>query len=81
MIDTKIIWMMVKISSLFCQPHCPNSFMVLQSTNIATIIYIQTMKSSKTKGSYFPNLDSSFIMQDEVNMPTQENCRGQRYWR
>ena len=30
-IDTKVIWMMIEISTLFCQPHRSNSFMVLHT--------------------------------------------------
>jgi hypothetical protein len=33
LIDTKVIWVMIEISTLFCQPHRSNSFMVLQIIN------------------------------------------------
>lgn len=34
LINTKIIWMMIKVSTLFCQPHCSDSFMVLNCSFI-----------------------------------------------
>jgi hypothetical protein len=33
LIDTEVIWMMIEISTLFCQPHRSNSIVVLQTVN------------------------------------------------